>query len=269
MYESFKNFELLRHQVSTRIDRSLRDYLTESRNNADNITSTIFSACLSLVTAYVSSQTKGSAIVTFILFVIAYVIAFFVYKFVSKTSRIIYYNLKRHGGSLNNREIKELVDNFDHIACDNNLVAREFMHHYKQQNELCLSTFEFYELYYYAKVSADITMSVLDHAGTCVNTLSDSSRVDLHRIYNQLNMLLIVKDFLFLHCTDTKIDIYPNLRLVLIEQIDQLSKMLEKIQSECDKFRCTHFSDVKIETLRKKYSYILSSVSPINPTQQG
>lgn len=266
MYESFKNFELLRHQVSTRIDKSLKDYSDESKSNADNISSTIFSACFSLVTTYVSNGTNGSRLIIFLQFVIAYIIAFFAYKIAAKKLREIYYHLKRHGGSASSREIKELIDNFDHIACDNNLIAREFMQNYKTQNELCLSTFEFYELYYYAKVSSETTLSILDHADTCINTLSDSSRVDLHRIYNQLSMLLIVKDFLMLHCMDAKIDIHQNLRLVLIDQISQLSKTLESIQCECDNFRDTHFSDLQIETLRKKYSDILSPLPPANPS---
>lgn len=265
MYESFKNFELLRHQVSTRIDKSLKGYSDESKSNADNISSTIFSACFSLVTTYVSEGTNASRMNIFVQFVIAYIVAFFVYKYVAKKIRKIYYHLKRHGGSTDNQEIKELIDNFDHIACDNNLIAREFMQKYQSENELCLSTFEFYELYYYAKVSAETTLSVLDHANTCVNTLSDSSRVDLHRIYNQLSMLLIIKDFLMANCVDIKIDIQPNLRLVLIDQIHRLSKILELIQLKCDEFRDTHFSDLQIKALRDKYLHVILSAPPTNP----
>lgn len=265
MYESFKNFELHRHQVSTRIDKSLKDYSDENRSNADNISSTIFSACFSIVTTFVSQENDLNGYLIFVLFIIAYIVAFFTYKVVSGKIRTIYYNTKRHGGSANSRKVKELIDNFDHIACDNNLIARVFLNEYKTEGELCLSTFEFYELFYYARVSAETTLSVLENADSCINTLSESSRVDLHRIYNQLNMLIIAKEFLLASCMDTKIDIHANLRPVLIDQINRLAGILTKIQEECDKFRELHFSDSKVQPLIDKYADIISPKVPTTP----
>lgn len=138
MYESFKIFELHRHQVSTRIDKCLKDYSDENRSNADNISSTIFSACFSIVTTFVSQENKLNSYLILFLFIIAYIVAFFTYKVVSRKIRTIYYNTKRHGGSANFRKVKELIDNFDHIACDNNLIARVFLNEYKKRSRAML-----------------------------------------------------------------------------------------------------------------------------------
>lgn len=259
MYESFKNFELLRHQVSTRIGKSIKDYSDENKNNADNISSTIFSACFSLVTAYVGNGPGASRIKIFLQFIVAYIVAFFVYKYLAQKIRKVYYNTRRHGGLANSRETKERIDNFDHIACDNNLIAKEFKQKYENvpkgtEADFQLSTFEFYELYYYTKTSAEATLSILDYADTCVNTLSEKSRVDLHRIYNQLDMLCTAKNFLLEHSLDEEIHIDKNLRFVLIDQIHDLDAPLQTIKDKCDEFKNFHFSDLKIQPLRDKYS---------------
>ena len=260
MYETFKNFELHRHQISTRVDKSLKDYADDGKNNADNISSTIFSACVSLVIAYISEEFTTNTFLIFVLFLVAYPVAFLTYKFLLQKCRKAYYNTKRHGNKIKKSEIKELLDNFDHIACDNNLVAKKFLEQYEQEDQLELRTFEFYELLYYAKVSAEKTMSILEHSNSCINTLSNSSRIDLHRIYNQLNMLLVTRDFLLANCLDKRIDIHDNLRLVLIDQIHEVAKMLEKIQQKCDEFRDAHFSDIQVEELKNKHrNFILQS----------
>lgn len=212
MYVSFKNFELLRHQISTRIDRSIRDYASEINSNADTISSTIFSASFSLVITYVGKENGVNGLIQFVIFSVAYIIAFFAYRWLLKKARVWYHDSKRHGGAPSSREIKELIDNFDHIACDNNLIVRSFMHQYESESVLCLGTFEFYELLYYATVSANTTLSILDHSDTCINTLDEISRVDLHRIYNQLDMLKEAKEFLVNHCMDKRI--YNNIGLL-------------------------------------------------------
>lgn len=267
MYETFKNLELHRHQISTRVDKSLKDHADDGKSNADNISSTIFSACFSLVITYISEELTTNTILIFALFLVAYIAAFILYRFLLQKFRKIYYNTKRHGKEIKRYEIKELLDNFDHIACDNNLAAKKFLEQYKQEKTLELSTFEFYELLYYAKVSAEKTMSILEHSDCCINTLSNISRIDLHRIYNQLNMLLVTKDFLLANCLDIKIDIHENLRFVLIDQIHEVAKMLEIIQQKCDEFREAQFSDIQVEELKKKYQSFVLQLSGEKATQ--
>lgn len=261
MYVSFKNFELLRHQISTRIDRSIRDYASEINSNADTISSTIFSASFSLVITYVGKENGVNGLIQFVIFSVAYIIAFFAYRWLLKKARVWYHDSKRHGGAPSSREIKELIDNFDHIACDNNLIVRSFMHQYESESVLCLGTFEFYELLYYATVSANTTLSILDHSDTCINTLDEISRVDLHRIYNQLDMLKEAKEFLVNHCMDKRIEIESELRPVLIDQIHRLADKLDLIQTKCDSFREENFSPLQVDKLRQKYQSFISDAN--------
>ena len=84
MYESFKSLELLRHQISTRVDKSIKDYSDESINNSDTVSSTIFSACFSLVISYISHELSLNSLITFVIFICAYILTYFAYKTVLK-----------------------------------------------------------------------------------------------------------------------------------------------------------------------------------------
>lgn len=267
MFRSFKSLELFRHQVSSRVDRSLREFANQSKESADKISSTVFSACFSLVISFLSQEfiNQGKiikGIITFILFIAAYIIAYLLYKRISNIIDKICYNVRHHGTGMTEREAKELIDDFDHIACDNNLVGKEFIKNYKREKDADLKEFDFYELYYYIKVSADLTLDVLSHSDLCVNTLTTSTGVDIHRLYNQLNMLISARDFLLNRIKSKEISLDTNLLLVVISQIDALSDKLLKIQEECDKFRDQHFSTVQVKELAEKYSEYLNPNTP-------
>lgn len=267
MFRSFKSLELFRHQVSSRVDRSLREVSNQSNESSDKISSTVFSACFSLVVSFLSQEfinqekiIKG--IIIFALFIVAYIIAYFLYKRISSIIEKICYNVKHHGTEMTERKVKELIDDFDHIACDNNLVGKEFIKNYKREKDLDLKEFYFYELYYYIKVSTDLTLDILSHSDLCINTLTVSTGVDLHRLYNQLHMLISAKNFLLDQIKAKEISLDSNLLLVVISQIDSLSDKLLKIQEECDKFRDQHFSTVQIKALAERYSEYLTQSDP-------
>lgn len=259
MFRSFKNFELLRHQVSTRVDKSLREYAEQSKNSADKIASAIFSSCFSLAVSFVSSKfIKEDKFITalfiFLLFVFVYIVAYLLYKKISSWLEKTSYNLKRHKTKLSKREVKEYIDNFDHIACDNNLLGKEFIKKYNSEKDTDLKAFDFYELYYYTKVSADITLDILEHSALCVNTLKTSTKVDLYRIYNQLNMLKKAKDFLIANHKGKEVDMQENLRIVLASQMDDLCDKLGEIEKKCDLFLEQNFSNEQIKELSSKYT---------------
>ncbi len=259
MFRSFKNLELLRHQVSTRVDKSLREYAEQSKNSADKIASAIFSACFSLAVSFISSELIQedkfmTAVIIFLLFIFVYIVAYLSYKKISSWLEKANYNLKRHKTKISNREAKEYIDNFDHIACDNNLLGKEFMKKYDSEKDVDLKAFDFYELYYYTKVSADITLDVLDHSSLCVNTLKTSTKVDIYRIYNQINMLKKATDFLITHHKQKEVDMQENLRIVLASQMDDLCAKLDKIEKKCDLFLEQNFSNEQIKELSSKYT---------------
>ena len=267
MLNEFKNLELLRHQVSSRFDKSLQLSSMQNRNNAEKILSAIFSASCSLLIAflshsYIEQDKVDKAVLCFVAFIVVYITAYFLSKCASKLVTKISYNIKRHGAKLSEIEVKELVDNFDHIACDNNLVGKRCIQAIGHETDKSIKEDVFYEVYYYVKVEADITSSILENSDACVNTLTKSTRVSLPRLYNQVRMMKCATEFMLEHIGDSDLEILYNLKLVIISDIVSLSAQLSEIESACDNFVEQNFSDTQVEDL-KKYMDIISKIKII------
>lgn len=156
--------------------------------------STIFSACFSLVISFISAEYFQSsefinALLTFGVFIAAYIVVFFIFRLIANYLDKLYYNLRRHGTKMDVYQIKEIIDDFDHIACDNNLIVKEYIEKYPSGQDKSVQTFLFFEILYYSKVSAEKTLSVINYPDSCINTMTKRSGIDLFRIYNQLTML--------------------------------------------------------------------------------
>lgn len=264
MFSEFKNLELFRHQVSSRVEKSLRRYADQSKKSAESITNNIFSACCSLVIAflahnYINQNNPHKAILSFSLFIVAYIVAYYASHYITKIAESIAYNRKHHGQGLTELEAKELVDDFDHIACDNNLVGKLFAKTFLSEPDIDIKEYEFYELYYYVNVSSDITLRIVENAEFCINTLDKVNAVDLHRLYNQLDMLNTAKAFMLNHIADKELDAPNNLKLVIISQIFSLDEKLQKIKEKCDDFMNNNFSDTQVKALKDQYGYILEN----------
>ena len=105
MFNEFKSLELFRHQVSSRVDKSLKQYADQSKENAEKIVSMIFSACASLLIAYLShsyieKDDPIKALIFFAFFIIIFVFLFFLSRWVSKKVESVVYNIKHHGSQL-------------------------------------------------------------------------------------------------------------------------------------------------------------------------
>jgi len=262
MLNEFKNLELLRHQVSSRFDKSIKLSSIQNRDHAEKILSAIFSASCSLLIAflshsYIEQDEVSKAVICFIAFIVVYIAAYFLSKFASKLVTKIFYNIKRHGAKLSEIEIKGLVDDFDHIACDNNLVGKRCIQAIENETDKSTKEYDFYEVYYYVKVAADITSSILANSDVCVNTLTKSTRISLSRLYNQLRMMKCATKFMLEHIRDSDLEILHNLRLVIISDIVNLSEQLDEIESECNNFMEQNFSDIQVRGLKEKYEQYL------------
>lgn len=258
MYNDFKNLELLRHQVSSKIDKSLRQYAEQNKKDAEKITSNIFSACSSLLVSFltyshIQNHNYKMALLLFAIFISTYVIAYYASKIVTKKVTGIVYNLKHHQQKISEREAKEIVDDFDHIACDNNLIGKVFARAYNKETDIDIKEYEFYELYYYIRVSAQLTRKVLENRDICVNTMEYVKGIDLYRLYNQLDMLKTAREYLLDHVNDNEIDAPGNLRYVLVQQIVSLKENIDYIEGACNEFNKEHFSDKKTDALKRDY----------------
>lgn len=264
MLQSFKNLELFRHQIVSRIDGSIKKYAAHSEDSADTISSTIFSACFSLLIALLTSQvvdftTCGQIIACFFAFVLAYIVAFFLYHKLFKMAKRKVYNIKVHGKEMTLEQSRKLMNDFDHIVCDSTLVAKQFIQHYRKYVDLKdydLAKFAYYEVLYYLRVALNITMSILDAGDKCINTLETCSKIDLFRIVNQKRIMESLKDFLVNHCDDDAMKFaegWSNHKLILqyelFNQTTGIVALLKALDDECHHFSDTYFSD---ELFRKK-----------------
>lgn len=197
------------------------------------------------------------AVILLGVFIVAYIGAYYLSHYIKKWLGTAAYNIKHHGQKLTDLEAKELVDDFDHIACDNNLVGKLFTKAFNSEKDKDIKEYEFYELYYYVNVSSEITLRILENADLCINTLDKVTAVDLHRIYNQLDMLTTAKSFMLQHISDPDLDAPSNLKLVIISQIFALEERLKLIKEKCDCFLSDHFSDSQVKELKAQYSHHL------------
>ena len=265
MFRTFKSLELFRHQIASRVDKSLKQYAKESKNSADKIVSTVFSACTSLAITTISVNfiqakelTKG--ILALAIYLLAYSIVYLCYKRVVKFSTRLHYNIKRHDTSSTAIDIKEAIDDFDHIACDNVLLAKEFIKKYEKEKDFAIKEFYFYETIYYLKVSIRMTLRVVEK--DCINTTERTTNVDLFRVVNIAKNMKDILGFIKQHVNDEYLDITRNLRLILLEQIYTQSDTgleygVNEILKTCQTHQNQYFADQQMVSIASKYSKYL------------
>lgn len=259
MFNEFKSLELFRHQVASRVDKSIKRYADKSKTNADIIGGTVTSAFISLLVVYlghgyVNQNNPWMAVLLLVFSLIVYIVAYFAYKGILKIVRNIYYNTKRHKDAMDQDAIKELIDNFDHIACDNNLVAKGFMSAFDNlggNDDQDIKEFYYYEVLYYTEVAASITQEIVDQEDHCINTLDYKKHVDLHRIINQLDLIEKACTFLNDNIDDKCLVEDINLKSIIIHRILGIEEQTKSIRKKCVDFKSSYFSDSKVDAIPK------------------
>jgi len=163
--KEFKNFELIRHHFSTDIEENIKTLSKRIRDGSGEIAGTLFATASSLPVTYMIQKNffDDKTIVGVISIVLSYLVIFFL----SYGLYIIVHMLKIWLMSTDSmklpglNEIKNKIDDFDHIACDCILIALEFIEDYRRQDTNNaksnmyvaqeLKTFNFYEIHYYLK----------------------------------------------------------------------------------------------------------------------
>lgn len=95
---------------------------------------------------------------------------------------------------------------FDNIACDSILMAREYKDSYETIDDISenqnLRIFCYYEIMHYLDAACDKTLSVLENKNECVRTSDKATGVDIFRIINLKNMMDELRGFLDSHLED-------------------------------------------------------------------
>ena len=213
MINSFKNFERLRYRISN----DIKELVTDSKSNSDNmkeeLSNTIFATVFSAFVTEVAFNTVSdpidwcSIIKMIAIFILLYIVSYGLYSFIHP--RIIAF-LKERKLNVVDKSMDAMIKiqkDFDNIACDSILVARNFKLEYQRlkdsENSLediesnkNLKVFCYFEIMHYLMTACEKTKTLVKNKEKCIKTLDESEGVDTFRIINILNIMQELDDFL-------------------------------------------------------------------------
>lgn len=243
MLRSFKNLELFRYYVANAIEKNMRVFIKKNEQDSIQLASTVFSTTFSLVASFVSTKymedipTVKNIILIICVFTIGFLSSYFGFTCFLKLFKRIRLSYKKYRHKDEAEYIKQLIDDFDHIACDNVLISKEFILHFlreQKRNDKKAATFAYYESLYYLKAASDKVKRVLDNGENCINNKNTIVTLDIYRVTNLHSMMLDV--FEFIEANRNRIIIENELSRELDRQINLVDTTLKDIKTLSDKF---------------------------------
>ncbi|MCM1295245.1 MAG: hypothetical protein NC311_06860 [Muribaculaceae bacterium] len=243
MINSFKNFERLRYRISNDIrelaadNKSSNDCMGEEIS--DTIFATVFSAFVTEVAFNGNAETmKWCAVFEKVLiFILVYISSYVVYNLL-------------HGkwvDCLEKRKIKtvdksmnamiQIQKDFDNIACDSILVARDFKSAYENLKRLeengnieedkNLKAFYLFEIMHYLGTACEKTKNLVGNKEKCIRTLNESEGVDIFRVKNIIEIMQEL--YIFLDSNLSMLNDYTDQKETIEYQHGIVKSLLNKI----------------------------------------
>ncbi len=227
-----KYIELLRFYLTDRIGQI---EATFKRTIGDEITEIISSVLSAIFSLFLSQELiKLNGFWGTVLRILSVIILYFIIKIIIKKIHL-YFRVKKSiddsdKRKLSNEDAKLLVDKFDHIACDGLLLSRDYLKKYMdKESQATINEKQFYlfEAFYYYKKSLDLSVTIVEYADCCLNSIDNINRISLYRFFNIYKSLeeirLTIKE-----CVE-KEDIEQKEELT--NEISRSEKKFEKISS--------------------------------------
>ena len=240
MFSSFKNTELFRYFIRVDLNKGIDKIIKQNKSNFSLGAGSIFSGSFSILGTYFGMcpyrysnlrriiQSTGLFVALFIIGLILFKGGELIYAYI--------HNARKKEKGPSKEKVKEYIDNFDHIACDNILISKNFIMAYEDsKTSENLKEFYFYEIIYYTKVSLDIIHKLLVNKNKCINDKEHTNRIHLFRLENSLNMLEEIYHFIDGNKTQVACD--QSLQNSLYKEIADLGTALNKYKGECDKIK--------------------------------
>ncbi len=231
MLSSFKNTELFRYFIRVDLNKGIDKIIKQNKSSFSLIAGSIFSGSFSILGTYFGMNKSEFTnfwriVLSSALFALLFAIGMGLFKgFIFIFSYI--YNAWKKEQLPSKAKIKELIDDFDHIACDNILISQNFIEAYNLSNTPPnLKEFYFYEIIYYTKVSLSIIQKLLANKDECINDKNNTNRIHLFRLNNSLKMLKEI--FNFLDNNKGNINIDTLMQPSLYKEISDLGISLNK-----------------------------------------
>lgn len=240
MFNSFKNTELFRYFIRVDLNRNINKLIKQNKSNFSLISGSIFSGSFSVLGTYFGMhENKYNAfieiIITSLLFSVLFIIGMFLFQSIYHLFRFVVNSTKKE--NLPNKEkIKEYIDDFDHIACDNILISQNFIESYNDSNiSTQLKEFYFYEVIYYTDKSISIISRLFTNESLCINDRNNIDRVHLYRIENAIEMISEILEFV--NSNKSNILTGNSMKQSLINDINRVEEKLNKLKSKCNKLK--------------------------------
>lgn len=195
MLESFKNLELLRFYLSSKYEDCTSNNEKQRILRTEQTMSTVFSSLFSLVVtvalAPLNSVIPIGGFIPLVIgvYLVGFVVSYFSFLFVYRWLHKLHKRTKAHKSACTLIEAKKKIDEFDHIACDNVLIAYEFQGAYSTESNLEKKMFYFCEVLYYLNKSLIKIRNVLFCSDLCINNRDKADGLESYRIANLLKMI--------------------------------------------------------------------------------
>ena len=212
MINSFKNFERLRYRISNDIKSLVADNKSSNDCMREEISNTIFATVFSAFVTEVAFNSNTQAvkwctiIEMILIFIFVYIGAYWLYNKVH--SKLVIFWRKRKIQTVDKSMVAmlQIQKDFDNIACDSILVARDFKLAFENLKELKVSgnveedknlkAFYLFEIMHYLGTSCEKTKDLVNNKEMCIRTLDESEGVDIFRVKNIINIMVELDNFL-------------------------------------------------------------------------
>lgn len=240
MFSSFKSTELFRYFIRDDINNGIDKIIQQNKSNYSMVTGSIFSGLFSILGTYFGMHenefSKWQAVIIVLIgYIVLFGLGMYIYNVIKLFMKFII-NLGRREKLSSEKEAKDIINQFDDIACDNILISQNFIEAYSDTNASDdLKEFYFYETIYYTKVSVNIINKLIINKRKCIGDSGSTNKVQLFRLENSLKMIKIICEFLNAEKESVK---YDNvLKKSLINEILDLQSSLNKCINCCEKIK--------------------------------
>lgn len=240
MFASFKNTELFRYFVRVDLNNGIDKILKQNKSSFSLIAGSIFSGSFSILGTYFGMKESEYSsfckiVITSALFALLFVIGMGLFKGFIFLGSFVCNALKKEKVP-SKAKIKELIDDFDHIACDNILISQNFINAYNDKNtSILLKEFYFYEIVYYTNVSLSIIQKLIYNKNLCINDKNNTNRVHLFRLENALFMLNDI--YTFINENKEKNGVDAVLQPSVNNMVSELKNKLNNLSEQCEKIK--------------------------------
>lgn len=236
MFSSFKNTELFRYFIRVDLNKNVDKIIKQNSSNFSLIAGSIFSCSFSILGTYFGMDSAkygqfGKIFFSTALFTVLFIIGMIIFKTSQKLFCFFRNSLKKEKLP-SKAKIKEFIDDFDHIACDNILISQNFIKAYNDQNTSAnLKEFYLYEIIYYTKVSISIINKILIYHDQCLNNQNLTNRIHPFRLQNSIKMLNEI--YQFLDMNQQFINLQPSMQSSLSFEISEIEQQLKRFHKQC------------------------------------